>query len=85
MITHLEPDILDCDVKWDLGSITMNKASGGNGLPAELKDDAVKLLLSIFVSKFGKLGSGYRTGKVSFLSNFPKKNLLVKEESEELA
>ena len=44
----------------------------------------MKLLLSIFVSKFGKLGSGYRTGKVSFHSNFQKKNLLVKvkEESE---
>ena len=84
MITNLEPDILECEVKWALGSITTNKTSGGDGIPAELKDDAVKLLLSIFVSKFGKLGSGYRTGKVSFHSNFQKKNLLVKvkEESE---
>ena len=44
MITHLEPDILECEVKWALGSITMNKASGGDGIPAELfqilKDDA---------------------------------------------
>ena len=51
MITHLEPDILECEVKWALGSITMNKASGGDGIPAELfqilKDDAVKVLHSI--------------------------------------
>ena len=48
VITHLEPDILECDVKWALGSITRNKASGGNGIPAELfqilKDDAVQVL-----------------------------------------
>ena len=47
MITHLEPDILECEVKWALGSITTNKASGGDGNPAELfqilEDDAVKL------------------------------------------
>src|SRR5574337_102659 len=51
VITHLEPDILQCNVKWALGSITMNKASGGHGIPIELfqilKDDAVKMLLSI--------------------------------------
>ena len=51
MITHLEPDILECKVKWALGSITMNKASRGDGIPAELfqilKDDAVKVLHSI--------------------------------------
>ena len=51
MITHLEPDILECEVKWALGSITMNKASGGDGIPAELfqilKDDAIKMLHSI--------------------------------------
>ena len=51
MITHLEPDILECEVKWALGSITMNKATGGDGTPAELfqirKDDAVKVLHSI--------------------------------------
>ena len=50
-ITHLEPDILECEVKWALGSITMNKASGGDGIPAEpfqiLKDDALKVLHSI--------------------------------------
>ena len=48
VITHLEPDILECKVYWALGSITMNKASGGDGIPAELlqilKDDAVKVL-----------------------------------------
>ena len=51
MITHLEPDILECEVKWTLGSITMNKASGGDGIPVELfqilKDEAVKVLYSI--------------------------------------
>ena len=51
VITHLEPDILECELKWALGCITMNKASGGDGIPAELfqilKDDAVKVLHSI--------------------------------------
>ena len=51
VITHLEPAILECEIKWDLGSITMNKASGGDGIPAELfqilKNDAVKVLHSI--------------------------------------
>ena len=51
MITHLETDILECEVKWALGSITMNKASGGDGIPVELfqilKDDAVKVLHSL--------------------------------------
>ena len=51
VITHLEPDILECEVKWALESITRNKASGGDGIPVELfqilKDDAVKVLHSI--------------------------------------
>ena len=51
MITHLEPDILECEVKWALGSIIKNKASGGDGIPVELfhilKDDAVKVVHSI--------------------------------------
>ena len=51
VITHLEPDILECKVKWALGSITTNKASGGDGIPVELfqilKDDTVKVLHSI--------------------------------------
>ena len=52
MITHLEADILECEIKWVVGSITTNKASGGDGIPAELfeklKDDAVKVLHSIY-------------------------------------
>ena len=51
MITHLEPDMLECEIKWALGSITTNKAGGGDGIPVELfqilKDDAVKVLHSI--------------------------------------
>ena len=51
VITHLEPDILECEIGWALGSITVNKVSGGNGIPVELfqilKDDAVKVLHSI--------------------------------------
>ena len=51
VITHLEPDILECEVKWALGSITMNKASGGDGNPVELfhilKDDSLEVLLSV--------------------------------------
>ena len=60
VVTHLEPDILECEVKWALGSITMNKASGGDGIPTDLfqilKDDAVKVLHSI-CQQFGKLSS----------------------------
>ena len=52
MVTHLDPDILECEVKWDLGITTMEKGSGGDGIPVELlqslKDDAVKVLHSIF-------------------------------------
>ena len=55
VMTHLEPDILECEVKWALGSITMNKASGGDGIPVELfqilKDDAVKVLHSVQFSR----------------------------------
>ena len=69
VITHLEPDILECEVKWALGSNTTNKASGAYGIPVEifqiLKDDAVKVLNS-YASKFGKLSSGHRTGKGQF-------------------
>ena len=69
MITHPEPDILECKVRWALGSITMSKASGGDGIPAEVfqipKDSAVKVLHSI-CQKFGKLSSGHRTGKGQF-------------------
>ena len=69
MITHLEPDILECELKWALGSITMNKASGGDLIPVQLfkilKDDAV-MVLHQYASKFGKLSSGHRTGKGQF-------------------
>ena len=69
VITHLEPHILECKVKWALGSITMNKAIGDDGIPVDLfqtlKDDAVKVLHSV-CSKSGKLSSGHRTGKGQF-------------------
>ena len=69
VITHLEPDILECEVKWAIGSITMKKASGGDGIPVELfqilKDDAVKVVHSI-CHKFENLSHGHRTGKGQF-------------------
>ena len=69
VITHLSPDILECEVKWALGSITTNKASGGDGIPVELfqilKDDAVKVLNSI-CQQIWKTHSGHRTGKGQF-------------------
>ena len=69
VITHLEPGILECKVKWALGSITKNKASAGDGIPVELfqilKDDAVKVLTQ-YASKFGKYSSGHRTGNGQF-------------------
>ena len=69
VVTHLEPDILESEVKWTLGSITTNKASGGDGIPVELsqilKADAVKVLHES-ASKFGNFNSGHRTGKCQF-------------------
>ena len=69
MVTHLEPDVLECEVKWALGSITTNKANRGDGITGELfqilKDDAVNVLTQ-YASKFGKLSSGHRTGKGQF-------------------
>ena len=69
VITHLEPDILECEAKWALESITINTASGGDGIPVELfqilKDDAVKCCTQ-YASKFGKLSSGHKTGKGQF-------------------
>ena len=71
VITDLEPDILECEVKWALGSISTNKASGGDGIPVELlqmlKGDAVKVLHSI-CQQCGKLSSGHRTVKGQFSS-----------------
>ena len=65
-ITHLEPDILECKVKWALGSITTKLVDGGDGIPVELfqilKDDAVKCYTQ-YASKFGTLSSGHRIGK----------------------
>ena len=69
MITHLESDILECEVKWPLGSITTSKASGGDRIPDELfqilKDDAVRVLHSI-CQQIWKTPSGHRTGKGQF-------------------
>ena len=69
MVPQLEPDILECKVKWALESITINKASGGDRIPAELfqilKDDAVKMLHSI-CQQIWKSHSGHRTGKGPF-------------------
>ena len=69
LVTHLEPDILEYDVKWVLGSITMNKTSGGDGIPVELfqilKDDAVKVLHSI-CQQIGKTQQWPRAWKSQF-------------------
>ena len=72
MISHLEPDILECEVKWALGSITKNKASGGDEIQVELFQIQKKILLKCctqYATKFGKLSSGQRTGKGQF--SFP--------------
>ena len=69
VITQLEPDILEREVKWALGSITMNKASGGDGIPVELFQILQVMLLKWYTQyarKFGKLSSGHRTGKGQF-------------------
>ena len=76
MITHLEPDILECEVKWALESITTNKASEGDRVPVvlfqTLKDDAVKALHSI-CQQIWKLSSGHRTGKGQFSFQFHRR------------
>ena len=73
MITNLEPDILECKVTWALGSITMNKASGGDGIPVELfqvlKDDAVKMLHSNMPANLENSAVATGLEKVSFHSN----------------
>ena len=77
MITHLEPDILECEVKWDLGSITMNKASGGDGISVELfqilKDDAVKVLHST-CQQIWKTQQGPQDWKRSVFIPIPKED-----------
>ena len=76
MITHLEPDILEYEVKWALRSIIMNKEGQGNGIPVELfqilKNDAVKCCIQ-YASKFGKLSSGHGTAKGQFLFQSQRK------------
>ena len=78
MITHLEPDILECKVKWALGSTTMNKASVGDGIPVEvfqiLIDDAMKVPHSR-CQQIGKLSSGHRTGQGQFSFQSQRKAL----------
>ena len=75
VITHLEPDILECEVKWALESIAMNKASGGDGIPAELfqilKDDALKVLHSICQQR--KTQQWPQDWKMSVFIPIPKK------------
>ena len=76
VIIHLEPDILECEVRWALESITTNKASGGDGIPVELfqilKENAVKCCTQN-VSKFGKLKTGHRTGEGQFSFQYQRK------------
>ena len=76
MITHLEPDILECEVKWALESITMNEANGGDGIPVELfqilKDDTVKMLHSI-CQQIWKTQQCPRTGRGQFSSQSERK------------
>ena len=76
VITHLEPDILECEVKWTLGSVTMNKASEGDGIPVELfqilKDDAVKVLHSV-CQKIWKTQQWPQDWKRSVFIPVPKK------------
>ena len=77
MITHLEPDILECEVKWALESTTMNKASGGDEIPVELlqilKDDAVKVLHSI-CQQIWKTQQWPQDWKKSVFIRIPKKS-----------
>ena len=73
VFTHLEPDILECEFKWALSSITMNKASGGDEIPVELcrilKDDYVKVLLINMPANLENLAMGTELENVSFQSN----------------
>ena len=77
VIAHLELEILECKVKWALGSIAMNKARGGGGFPAELFQ-ILKMMLwkccTQYASKFGQLSSGHRTGKGPFLFQSQKRH-----------
>ena len=88
VITHLKPDILECEVRWALGCVTTKKASGGDGIPVEvfqiLKDDDVEVLHSYaskYGSKCGELSSSHRTGQSQFsfksLRKAIPKNVLI--------
>ena len=76
MIPHLEPDIMECEVKWALGSVTMNKAGGGDSIPAELfhilKDDTVKVRHSICQQNC-KTQQWPQDGKIQFSFQFQRK------------
>ena len=80
VITHLEPDILGCGVKWALGSITTNKTSGGDGILARLfkiiKDDAFRVLHSV-CQQFGKLSSGHKIRKGQFSFQFQRREMTM--------
>ena len=83
LVSHPEPDILEYEDKWTLGSTAVNKACGCDEIPAELfntlKDDAIKVLHSatqIYVSKSGRPSSGHRIGKGQFSSQFPRRVVL---------
>ena len=76
MVTHLEPDILECEVKWALGNITTSKASVYYGIPAELYQIQKMRLLKCYTqyaSKFEKLSSGHKVGKSEFSFQFQKR------------
>ena len=79
VITHLEPDILECEVKWALESITTNKASGGDGIPVSYLKSWKMMLWECYTqyaSKFGRLRSGHRTGKGQFSFQSQRKVML---------
>ena len=81
VITHLEPDILECEVKWAFGSITMNKATGGDGIPAELfqilKDDAVKSAALNLPANMENSAVAIGLEKVSFHSNLKERQCQI--------
>ena len=87
MITHLEPDILECEVKWILGSIITNNASGADGIPIELfhilTNDTVKVLHSI-CQQIWKLSSGHMTGKGQFSFHSQRKSIPKNDQTAQL-
>ena len=86
VVSHSEPDILECEVKGALGSTAANKASGGDGIPAELfkilKDDAIKVLHSLCQQTW-KTSSGHRTGKGQSSSQFPRRVVIKNPQNTE--